>query len=67
MNNPEQNWRWGTPEGSQELDRIMDARLSFREKIQWVEETETLHERLAKKSDRCFDKDKDYRDPLCGY
>ena len=67
MNNPEQNWRWGTPEGSHEFDRIMDARLSFREKIQWIEETEMLHERLAKNTDRCFDKDKGDRDSLCGH
>ena len=66
MNNPDQNWRWGTPEGSREFDRLMDARLSFREKIQWIEETETLHERLAKNTDGCFDKDKGDRDSLGG-
>ena len=35
-------WKWGTAEGSRELDRILDRRLTFREKIQWLEEAETL-------------------------
>ena len=47
MNKPEPNWRWATPEGSREFDRLMDGLLSFREKIQWIEEIETLHERFA--------------------
>ena len=34
------------PEGSREFDRLMDARLSLREKIQWLEDMETLHERF---------------------
>ena len=36
------DWRWGTPEGSRELDRLLDRRLTFREKIEWLEEAETL-------------------------
>jgi hypothetical protein len=36
------NWKWGTAEGSRELDRLLDQRLSFREKIQWLEEAEKL-------------------------
>ena len=36
------DWKWGTAEGSREFDRIMDRRLSFREKIMWLEEAETL-------------------------
>jgi hypothetical protein len=47
MKTPEPDWRWGTPEGSREFDRLMDGLLSFREKIQWIEEIETLHERFA--------------------
>lgn len=47
MKKPEPDWRWGTPEGSREFDRLMDGLLSFREKIQWIEEIETLHERFA--------------------
>jgi hypothetical protein len=46
MKTPEPDWRWGTPEGSREFDRLMDARLSLREKIQWLEDMETLHERF---------------------
>lgn len=47
MKTPEPDWRWGTPEGSREFDRLMDARLSLREKVQWLEDMETLHERFA--------------------
>jgi hypothetical protein len=47
MKKPEADWRWGTPEGSRDFDRIMDGLLTFREKIQWIEENETLHERFA--------------------
>jgi hypothetical protein len=36
------DWKWGTAEGSRELDRILDRRLTLREKIQWLEEAETL-------------------------
>jgi hypothetical protein len=44
MKTPEPDWRWGTPEGSREFDRLMDARLSLSEKIQCLEDMETLHE-----------------------
>lgn len=47
MKTPEPDWRWGTPEGSREFDRLMDGLLTFREKIQWIEDIETLHERFA--------------------
>jgi len=43
MKTPEPDWRWGTAEGSREFDRLMDARLTLREKIQWIEDIETLH------------------------
>ena len=36
------DWKWGTAEGSRELDRILDRRLTFREKVEWLEEAETL-------------------------
>lgn len=45
MTDPEQitpDWRWGTAEGSRDLDRILDRRLTFREKLEWLEEAETL-------------------------
>jgi hypothetical protein len=47
MKTLEPDWRWGKPEGSCEFDRLMDARLSLREKVQWLEDMETLHERFA--------------------
>ncbi len=34
--------RWGTPEGSREFDRLLDRSLTFREKLEWLEEAETL-------------------------
>ncbi len=36
------DWKWGTAEGSRELDRRLDARLTFREKLEWLEQAETL-------------------------
>lgn len=36
------DWKWGTFEGSRELDRLLDRRLSFREILEWQEEAETL-------------------------
>lgn len=36
------DWKWGTAEGSREFDRLMDRRMTFREKIQWLEEAEDL-------------------------
>lgn len=36
------DWRWGTPEGSREFDRLTDRMLTFREKLEWLEEAETL-------------------------
>ena len=39
---PTPDWHWGTAEGSREFDRLLDRSLSFREKIQWLEEAENL-------------------------
>ncbi len=36
------DWKWCTAEGSRDFDRLMDRRLSFREKIEWLEEAENL-------------------------
>ena len=36
------DWKWGTPEGSLELDRLLDRRLTHREILEWLEEAETL-------------------------
>jgi hypothetical protein len=38
----EPDWRWGTAEGSREFDRRLDRSLTFREKLEWLEEAETL-------------------------
>jgi hypothetical protein len=40
------DWKWGTPEGSRELDRLLDRQLPFREKLEWLEEAEDLTLRL---------------------
>ncbi len=42
------DWRWGTPEGSREFDRLTDRMLTFREKLEWLEEAETLTHRTRK-------------------
>jgi hypothetical protein len=54
MKTPKPDWRWGTAEGSREFDRVMDARLSLREKVQWLEDMETLHERFAEVRAKCL-------------
>ncbi len=36
------DWKWGTAEGSRELDRLLDRRLTFREKLQWLKDAENL-------------------------
>lgn len=41
------DWKWGTAEGSRDLDRLLDRRLTFREKLEWLEEAETLTLRLC--------------------
>lgn len=41
------DWKWGTAEGSREFDRLSDRRLTFREKIQWLEEAENLSLAMA--------------------
>ncbi len=46
------NWRWGTAEGSRELDRLLDRRLTFREKLEWLEEAETLTLQLRAERDK---------------
>lgn len=35
-------WRWCTAEGSREADRLGDMAMTFREKLEWLEEAETL-------------------------
>ena len=36
------DWKWGTSEGSREFDRLTDRQLTCREKLEWLEEAETL-------------------------
>ncbi len=49
MKAPELDWRWGTAEGSRDFDRLMDPLFTLREKIQWIEEIETLHAKSSGK------------------
>jgi hypothetical protein len=42
----EPDWKWCTAEGSRELDRLLDRRLTFREKLEWLESAEALSLRL---------------------
>lgn len=41
------DYRWGTPEGSREFDRLVDRSMTFRERLQWLEDAETLSLRMA--------------------
>jgi len=36
------DWKWGTSDGNRKLDRLLDGQLTFREKLEWLEEAETL-------------------------
>ena len=36
------DWKWCTAEGSRDFDRLMDRLLTFREKLEWLEEAENL-------------------------
>jgi hypothetical protein len=40
------DWKWGTPEGSREFDRLLDRSLTFRETLDWLEAAETLAIRM---------------------
>jgi len=46
------DWKWGTPEGSRELDRLLDRQLTFCETLEWLEEAETLSLHLRANRDR---------------
>lgn len=46
------DWKWGTAEGSRQLDRLLDRRLTFREKLEWLEEAEDLSLRLRANRER---------------
>ncbi|MBA2268997.1 MAG: hypothetical protein H0W20_00150 [Chthoniobacterales bacterium] len=46
------DWRWGTAEGSRDLDRLLDRRLTFREKLEWLEEAEDLTLRFRASRER---------------
>jgi hypothetical protein len=52
------DWKWGTAEGSRELDRLLDSRLTFLEKRQWLEEAETLSLQLRARHDAAEEKRK---------
>jgi hypothetical protein len=45
-------WRWCTAEGSREFDRLLDSRLTFREKLEWLEEAEALSLNLRASRER---------------
>lgn len=44
---PQPDYRWGTPEGSREFDRLIDRSMTFRERLEWLEEAETLTLRMS--------------------
>jgi len=34
------DWKWASSERSREIDRLLDRQLTFREKLEWLEEAE---------------------------
>ena len=53
------DWKWGTPEGNRDLDRLLDRRLTFREKLAWLEEAETLSLRLQAAREKARGEDRE--------
>ena len=49
------SYRWGTSEGSREFDRLLNSLSSFREKLEWLEEAETLSLRFPINRQRAID------------
>ena len=58
----EPSWKWGTSEGSREFDRLVDRGLTFREKLEWLEEMETLTLRMH--ANRVEPGPRQHNDPL---
>ena len=52
------DWKWGTSDGNRKLDRLLDLQLTFREKLDWLEEAETLSLRLQASREAQFDRKK---------
>ena len=50
------DWKWGTSDGNRKLDRLLDGQLTFREKLEWLEEAETLSLRLRANRERQSDR-----------
>jgi hypothetical protein len=46
------DWRLAFPERSRELDQLLDRQLTFSEKLEWLEEAETLSLHLRANRDR---------------
>ena len=46
------DWRWGTAEGSRDFDRLSDREMTFREKLEWLEQAEMLTLRLREQRER---------------
>jgi len=46
------DWKWASSERSRELDRLLDRQLTFREKLEWLEEAEALSLRLRAHHER---------------
>jgi len=50
------DWKWGTSDGNRKLDRLLDGQLTFREKLEWLEEAEALSLRLRANRERQSDR-----------
>jgi len=44
---PQPDYYRGTPEGSREFGRLIDRSMTYRERLQWLEDTETLFLRMT--------------------
>ena len=57
----EPDWKWGTWDGNRKLDRLLDRQLTFREKLEWLEEAETLSLSLQASREAQFDRNRSRR------
>ena len=46
------DWKWGTAEGSRLFDRLCERELTFREKLEWLEQAEELSLRFRSNRER---------------
>jgi hypothetical protein len=55
------DWKWASSERTREIDRLLDRQLTFREKLEWLEEAETLSLHLRASRETQFERKRNRR------